>query len=1055
MSRHLQTLFATIVCSSFSALSAEKLQQTVEFNRDIRPILANNCFNCHGQDSNRRKGKLRLDVEESAKAERKGVRAIVPGDLEESESWARIISKDPDEVMPPTDSNKILTPQEVEILKKWIEQGAQYQSHWAFISPQTPALPKNKTKWGHNPIDQFILARLEAAGLKPSPEAAKEILIRRVSFDLTGLPPTLQELDQFLNDRSPKAYEKVVDRLLASSSYGERMALHWMDVARYGDSSVHHADGPRTMWPWRDWVIEAYNNNKSFKDFTVEQLAGDLLPEATTAQKIATGFNRNHGTTDEGGLIVEEYRVEYVVDRLKTTGNSWLGLSVECGQCHEHKYDPISQEEYYRLFAFFNNNADSGKQTRGGNAPPMVNVVSKENLQKKKAAESKMKEAEKKISEYKRTVNPAFTKWAEEAAKKIGKQPKEPTGLYAHLPLDEFSKRKSVDLLNDKNEVKWEGAGRTVGGKFGSAFRVEGNGFVNVKGIKPPEWNKPFSYGCWVKPDAGKNGAIFSKMNEGNAYRGFDVWLQGGAPGTHLIHKWQDNAIKVVGKEKVKAKQWSHIFFTYDGTGKAAGTKVYLNGKLLSHNVEADGLSGTIQTPNDFRIGRRSGSAQANGIEIDDVRLYDRVLSNSEVAALAGNDPIAPLLAITPEKRTDKQKQTLLNHYLNSVDKPYQKLLAEKRTAEKEVSAANKNKVTTMIMGDQGKMRQTYILQRGSYEHPKKDRVIKPGVPDFLPPLPKDAPKNRLGLAQWIMRPDHPLTARVAVNRYWSLFFGKGIVTTVSDFGTQGDLPSHQGLIDWLAVDFQQHGWNIKRTIKQIVMSATYRQSSRFSQESYANDPQNRLLSRGPRFRLQGEFVRDNALFVSGLLVNKVGGPGVKPYQPAGLWNEVSLSGNVRFKQDTGENLYRKSMYTYWKRSAPAPSMTIFDAPTREKCTVQRPRTNTPLQALVTMNDPQFVEAARNLAEKMIKEGGKTPKERVLFGYRLVTARAPKPIVSRILESAFNEEFDNYNKNNEAAAKLIATGESKRDESIDKAEHAAWTIVASMLLNLDEVISRL
>ena len=1056
MSRHLQTLFASLIYSSLCVFSAEEIPETVQFNRDIRPILANNCFNCHGQDSNRRKGKLRLDIEEPAKAERKGVRAIVPGDLVESEFWGRIISKDPDELMPPDDSNKVLTSQEITILKKWIEQGAQYQSHWAFISPQTPALPKNKTKWGHNPIDQFVLAHLEASGLKPSPEAAKEILIRRVSFDLTGLPPTLKELDLFLNDRNPKAYEKVVDRLLASSSYGERMALHWMDVARYGDSSVHHADGPRTMWPWRDWVIESYNKNKSFKDFTIEQLAGDLLPNATSAQKIATGFNRNHGTTDEGGLIVEEYRVEYVVDRVKTTGNSWLGLSVECSQCHEHKYDPISQEEYYRLFAFFNNNADSGKQTRGGNAPPMVDVISKENLERRESAEAKIKIAEKKIAGYKKTVDPAFFKWTEEAAKKLGKQPKEPTGLYAHLPLDEFSNRKSVDLLNDKNEVKWEGAGRTVGGKFGSAFRVEGNGFVNVKGIKPPEWNKPFSYGCWVKPDAANaSGAIFSKMNEGNAFRGFDLWLQGGAPGTHLVHKWKENAVKVVGKEKAKPKQWSHIFVCYDGTGKAAGTRVYLNGKKLEHNIEADGLNGTIQTPKEFRIGRRFNSAQANTIEIDDVRLYNRTLSDAEVAVLAGNDPIAPLLAITPEKRTDNQKQTLLNHYLNNIDKPYQKLLAEKRAAEKEASAANKNKVTTMIMGDQGKMRQTYILQRGSYEHPQKDREIKPGVPDFLPPLPKDAPKNRLGLAQWIMRPDHPLTARVAVNRYWSLLFGQGIVTTVSDFGTQGDLPSHQGLIDWMAVDFQQNGWDIKRTLKQMVMSATYRQSSRFGKESYGKDPQNRLLAHGPRFRLQGEFVRDNALFVSGLLVNKLGGPGVKPYQPPGLWNEVSLSGNVRFKQDTGESLYRKSMYTYWKRSAPAPSMTIFDAPTREKCTVQRPRTNTPLQALVTMNDPQFVEAARNLAERMIKEGGKTPKERVAFGYRLVTARTPKPIVSQILESAFNEEFDNYNKNIEAANKLIVTGESKRDESINNIEHAAWTIVASMLLNLDEVITRL
>jgi hypothetical protein len=1029
--------------------ASEKLPEVVQFNRDIRPILSNNCFLCHGPDKGRRKANMRLDLATEAKE------VIVPGKPAQSELWARITATDPDERMPAKGSKKELDPHQIALIKKWIEQGAKYEGHWAYIAPKQSALPSAKIKWGQNPIDAFVLARLQANGLKPSAEAAKEILIRRVTFDLTGLPPTLKEVDNFLKDKSPNAYEKVVDRLLATKAYAERMTLHWMDVARYGDSSVHHADGPRTMWPWRDWVIDAYDKNKSFKDFTIEQLAGDLIPDATHSQKVATGFNRNHGTTDEGGLIEEEYRVEYVVDRVKTTGNVWLGLSLECAQCHSHKYDPISQKEYYQFFAFFNNNADKGKQSRGGNAPPMVDFVAADKLEKQKSLDAKNKQADQKLAERKKQAAPDFEKWAVAAAKKIDEKPVEPTGLFAHFPLDDFKDRKTANLANDKTTAKLEGKARPVSGKFGGALRIEGNGYVDVKGIKPPEWNQAFSYGCWVKPDAANaNGAIFSKMNEGNAFRGFDLWLQGGAPGTHLIHKWQDNAVKVVGKQKAKPKQWSHIFVTYNGTGKAAGTSVYLNGKKLAHNVEADGLSGTLQTPNTFRIGRRSNSAQANKIEIDDVRLYNRALSAAEVAALAGNNPIAPLLAIAPEKRNAKQKETLLLHFLNNVDASYKKLLGEKRGVEKELAGLNKGKVTTMIMGDLGQMRKTYLLERGHYEHPKKDEVIQPRVPAFLPPMPKGAPNNRLGLARWLTRPDHPLTARVAVNRYWSLLFGKGMVKSVSDFGTQGDWPSHPELLDWLAVDFVKSGWDIKRAFKQMVMSATYRQSSRITRDLLAKDPNNILLARGARFRLLGEFVRDNALAVSGLLNRKVGGPGVKPYQPPGLWNEVSLSGNVRFKQDSGEGLYRRSMYTYWKRSAPAPSMTIFDAPTREKCMVERPRTNTPLQALVTLNDPQFVEAARHVAQRMMKEGGQTPKERVEFGYRLVTSRKPRPMVARILESAFNEEFENYKKNPEAAGKILAVGDSKRDEKLIVAEHAAWTIVASMLLNLDEVITR-
>ena len=1044
-------LMAGILSAHLPVFGEEKLPETVQFNRDIRPLLSNNCFLCHGPDQGRRKGKLRLDVEADAKKD-----VIVPGNVADSELWARITSTDPDEMMPPAKSKKTLTPHQKSLLKRWIEQGAKYEGHWAFISPKPPTPPKGKLKWGHSPIDHFVLKQLEANGLKPSAEASRELLIRRATFDLTGLPPTLAEVDAFVNDKSPNAYEKVVDRLLASKSYAERMTLQWMDVARYGDSSVHHADGPRTMWPWRNWVINAYHTNKSFKEFATEQLAGDLMPNATVDQKIATGFNRNHGTTDEGGLIVEEYRVEYVVDRVKTTGNVFLGLSIECAQCHSHKYDPISHKEYYEFFAFFNNNADSGKQTRGGNAPPMVDVISKESQAKRQAAEAKLKASNEKIAAHRQGVQGAFEKWIGEAAKNVDAQPNEPAGLLAHFPLDEFKDRKGADFVNEKNEVKWEGGGRTVAGQSGQAFRVEGNGFINVKDVQPPEWNQPFSFGCWVKPDAGNaNGALFSKMNEGNAFRGFDLWLQQGSVGTHLISKWQDNAIKVVSKAKVPSKKWTHVFVTYDGKGKAAGTKIYINGKVQEHNIEADGLNGTIQTPKEFRIGRRFNSAQANNIEIDDVRLYSRELIVADINAVSGSNPIAPLLAIASDKRTPKQTETLLNHYLNNIDQPHQKLVAEKRAAEAEIAAANKSKVNTMIMGDLGNMRKTFVLERGHYEHPLKEEEIKPGVPAFLPPMPEGAPANRLGLAEWLTRPDHPLTARVAVNRYWSLLFGQGIVKSVSDFGTQGAWPTHPALLDWLATDFVKNDWNIKHTFKQIVMSATYRQSSKLNRELYNRDPENNLIARGPRFRLQGEFVRDNALAVSGLLVDQAGGPGVKPYQPPGLWNEVSLGGNVRFRQDTGDNLYRKSMYTYWKRSAPAPSMTIFDAPTREKCMVERPRTNTPLQALVTLNDPQFTEAARNLAQRMIKEGGQTAQDRVTYGYRLVAARQPKPIVANILVAAYNEELENFKKNTEAADKLLNVGESKRDETISNAEHAAWTIVASMLLNLDEVITRL
>ncbi|MEK9984679.1 MAG: DUF1549 domain-containing protein, partial [Opitutae bacterium] len=518
--------------------------------------------------------------------------------------WHRIISEDPDEIMPPPEFKNELNENEIAILKTWIEQGARYEGHWAFVKPETPNLPKIKdTKWPRNTIDRFLLARLEKDGIQPSPEADRRTLVRRLTLDLTGLHPTLTELDAFLSDKSPNAYERVVDRLLASEEYAERMALIWMDASRYGDTSVFHDDGPRTMWPWRDWVLNAYKNNMPFDQFTIEQLAGDLLPEANVQQKVASGFNRNHATTDEGGAIAEEFRVEYVVDRVKTTGNIWMGMTLECAQCHDHKYDPISQEEYYRFYAFFNNNADPGMQTRRGNQAPVIDVISPTQLKIKEEAEKKIAGIQKQLEARRKDAKDDFDRWAEdqflEASTGDETGPVEPAGLTAHLALDSFEKNLTQDNVRAKSDNRLHGKAKALAsGKYGGSLKIEGNGFVEVKGFGDLEWNRPFSYGCWVRTNNGnQSGCILGKMNEGNSFRGYDLWLQNGQPGAHIIHKWQDNAVKVVGKKKVKAKEWNHIFVTYDGSGKAAGTRVYLNGEKQEQNIEADGLSGTIITP--------------------------------------------------------------------------------------------------------------------------------------------------------------------------------------------------------------------------------------------------------------------------------------------------------------------------------------------------------------------------------------------------------------------------------------------------------------------------
>lgn len=1033
----------------------------ISFNRDVRPILSSKCLHCHGPEIKSRKAKLRLDDEVSAIEIRKGIQAIKPGDLNASELWHRINSKDPDDQMPPPESKKEITTKEIAILKAWIEQGAKYEGHWAFIAPKLPAEPKvNNSKWPRNKIDHFILSRLEKEGIQPSPHADRRTLIRRLSLDITGLPPTPIQLKSFLEDKDPKAYEKVVDRLLSSDEYAERMALVWMDAARYGDTSVFHDDGPRDMWPWRDWVLHAYKNNMPFDQFTIEQLAGDLLPEANVQQKIASGFNRNHATTDEGGAIAEEYRVEYVVDRVKTTSNVWMGLTMECSQCHSHKYDPISQEEYYNFYAFYNNNADPGMQTRRGNQTPVVNVISREHAKKEAEVKKKNTELAKKLEARKKEAEKPFEQWSEEQFLNAGNndKPVEPAGIVAHLPLDSFDKNLTTDLVRDKGENRLHGKAKAVAvAKFGGGLKIEGNGFVEVKGFGDLEWNRPFSYGCWVRaPNGNQNGCILGKMDEGNNYRGYDLWLQNGQPGAHIVNKWQENAVKVVSNKKITAKKWQHIFVTYNGSGSAAGTRVYLNGEKQAHKVEADGLNASIITDKPLRIGRRFNTSQANGVEIDDVRFYDRELTDAEVKALSGSDPIGPLVAIAPAERTPKQTNILFEHYLNTLDQPYRKIVEQRRKNDAELASMKKSKVTSMIMGDNpaNKIRKTYVLMRGQYNSPDKEKVIEPGTPAFLPPMAEDSPRNRLGMAKWLVSKEHPLTARVAVNRYWQTIFGKGIVTTPGDFGSQGAWPSHPELLDWLAKDFIDNQWNVKRTIKQILMSSTYRQTSNFRTELKDKDPANRLMARAPRFRVMGEFVRDSALSVSGLLVKQFGGQGVRPYQPPGLWNEVSLNGGRRFVREKGEKLYRRSMYTYWRRSSPQPALTAFDTPSREKCVLERQRTNTPMQALVVLNDEQFVEAARHFAKRILKEGGKDFKSRLDHAFILTTSRPADELRQEVLKATLDEQQAIFKKEPKRATDLLSVGESKRDETIEASEHAAWTILASMILNLDENLNR-
>ena len=991
--------------------------EPIEYNRDIRPILAENCFACHGPDSAARKADLRLDKRDAAIQ----MGALLPNDAEGSTVYDRICSEDPKQVMPPPATNKVLTAEQKDLLKRWIDQGAEYQAHWSFLAPTRPAVPAVKTTgWARNPIDNFVLAQLEARGLQPAPEADRRTLARRLSLDLTGLPPEPADVEAFVNDTNSDYYEKFVDRLMESKHWGEHRARYWLDAARYADTHGIHFDNYREIWAYRDWVIGAFNRNLPFDQFTIEQLAGDLLPNRTLEQQVASGFNRCNMTTNEGGTIPEEYLVLYTRDRTETTSQVWLGLTAGCAVCHDHKFDPLSQKEFYELAAFFNNTTQPAMDGNVKDTAPIVTVPRVEDRERWDTVNAEVPQARQQLEARRQAARPEFDQWLAAATPAtIGPMvPEEGLRLHARLS---------------------EGVGNALVSSDAGDF----------------ERDQQFSYGAWVQiPQNAPAGSVFGRMDEDNFYRGWDLWYENGRIGTHIIHKWQEDALKVVAREPLKAGQWNHIFVTYDGTSKVEGIKVYLNGVLQAVDVQAGSLNNSIRTTVPFKVGQRNKSSKIEGLGVRDVSLFGRSLAADEVHRLSLFSRAAWLLGKPAPQRTPEEVNDLYQTWLPTFDKPFQELNARVTALEAERNQIQSRGTIAHVMNEKTEPAMAFILFRGEYD--KRRDEVKPAIPASLPRMRDELPRNRLGFAQWLLEPENPLTTRVTVNRFWQEVFGTGLVKTSGDFGISGELPSHPELLDWMAVEFRESGWDVRKFFKLMVTSGTYRQSAQATPEKLEKDPANKLLSRGPRFRMDGEMVRDYALAASGLLVPKIGGPSVRPYQPPGVWEAVAMIGsNTRdYVADKGEGLYRRSMYTFWKRAAPPALMDIFNAPNRETCSVRRERTNTPLQALATLNDPTFVESARHLAQRALLEGGETNETKLAFLASRILSRPLRSEELPVIHKALAELTAFYQEHEADARELISYGDSKANPSLDPKTLAAWTMLTNELLNLDEVLNK-
>lgn len=1028
----------------------------VQYNRDIRPILNDNCFACHGPDEKKRAAELRLDIREAAINKQ----AIVPGQPDESSIIKRILSTDENEVMPPPSSHKALTQSQKDLLRAWIAEGAQYQGHWAYIMPTKPELPQVRNSgWVRNPIDRFVLSELERRGLEPSPDADLRSLIRRVTLDLIGLPPRPEDVERILNDASPERYENYVDELLSRQEWGEHRGRYWLDYARYADTHGIHFDNYREMWSYRQWVIKAFNRNMSFDQFTVEQLAGDLLPEATLDQRIASGFNRCNITTNEGGAISEEYQVLYTRDRVETTSLVWLGLTMGCAVCHDHKFDPIPQREFYQMAAFFNNTTQNAMDGNIKDTPPIVPVPLEEDRERFSALDGLIAQAKQAVDTRRLQARNGFDAFLADNAQRdaILNSPLPAIDMLdVHLPLL-GSDPKSIDgvIQGQKQSIALASEGTFAPGHLSDwAWQVKAGLYPTLE-AGDIERDQPFTISMWVKPATdNQGGSLLARMDESADFRGWDVWLENGNVGTHIINKWPENALKVVSNQRLTASRFQLVTITYDGTSKAQGVKIYIDGKLAPLNVASDKLTDTVRTKVPLRLGSRHATAPTNDAKIQDIRMYRRVLNSEELQSV-GQLPRQQYL-IAKANRSNQEADELFQSYLATRDPEYTQLIQNQQKLVDEKTAILNRGTVAHIMNEKNEMPKAWLLTRGDYD--KRADEVAPQTPSVLNPWKDEYPKNRLGLAKWLLDEGNPLMARVTVNRFWQEVFGNGIVASAGDFGVTGQLPTHPELLDYLAISFREDGWNVKNLFRTIVTSSTYRQSASVTNEKLAMDPTNKLLARGPRFRMDAEMIRDSALASSGLLVQKIGGPSVRPYQPPGVWEAVAMPGsNTRdYQADKGEGLYRRSLYTFLKRSAPPPSMEVFNATAREVCTVRRERTNTPLQALVTMNDIQFIEAARILAQKGIQANpnGTDNVARLQWIAARVLSRPLRGEELGVLQSSLNEVSAYYQANQEAAKELLAVGATRSSEEINPSELASWTMTVNILMNLDEAITK-
>ncbi len=1091
----------------------DKLPATIDYNLHIKPILSDRCFKCHGPDANKREAGLRLDLEEvSTKKLESGKIAIVPGKMGESELVSRILSKEHKYQMPTPESNLVLNNEERATLIKWIDQGAMYKPHWSFVKPELAEIAKVKnTNWPVNEIDHFILKKIEDKKLTVSPIADKSSLMKRIYIDITGLPPTIAEMDVFLNDKSANAYEKLVDKLLASPHYGEKMAVDWLDIARYADTHGYQDDGYRNVYPYRDWVINSFNKNLGYDKFITYQLAGDLLKNPTEEQLIATCFNRNHPQTQEGGVVDEEYRNEYVVDRVNTFGKAFLSISYECARCHDHKYDPVSHKDFYQMYAYFNSNNESGIIPYNGEASPTITLTTKE-VDKKlafirrkidivkerlgpsnysKDFEKWLVEAQKSPEKYAKArpyyaenkVNPSLKVETLNKNKKEGKvmqapQPskkfvsKTEAGLIGHFQFETLvvnDKGKPQKLLNsDSTELKGKLEGdldrmpQTIKGVKGNAMKLIGdNGFEFGRELDFDR-QQPFSISIWVNRTSNKEaGPIFQKSNgEFEGYRGYRVMLNpDGTLMVNMSYVWPSNAIDFQTIEKLKVNTWQHLTLTYDGSSKVAGLKLFVDGKEANRKIRTDNLNKSILYGEKkshwydwaFNLGREMTSTLSN-IAYDEMRAYNRQLSELEVVELYKMKPqIKDIL--NKKELTDLDKKQLFEYYCLNFNRQHyvNRTVIEQFRDEENQLLTDQEEV--MVMSELKEKRKTFILARGQYDAPTKVEV-QPNIPTLFDIGTNNFEKNRLGLANWLTHKNNPLTSRVFVNRLWYQFFGKGIAINIDDFGNQGAMPTHPELLDWLAINFVENNWDVKRMIKMIVMSNTYKQASTIDSKLKEQDPGNEFYTRGQSYRLSHEQIRDKVLTASGLINGKVGGKSVYPYQPAGIWEQLTTRNLVNYKQSHGDSLYRRGLYTFWKRSAPPPNAISFDATERYICITKRQKTSTPLQSLVMMNDPQYIEAARVLGQRMILEAGEDIDKRIILAFRALTSRAPKTTELNILKNMYKEELATFNKSKESVDKLLQVGEYKVDNHLNKFELAACTMVASTIMNFDETVMK-